>query len=100
MEKVPKLINNENAKQYELEAEGLKARIEYIIAKNNVIYLTHTEVPSQLEGKGIGSTIVKLALEDIKSREMQLMPLCPFVAAYIKRHEEWNEILMKGVKLK
>lgn len=100
MEKVPKLINNENAKQYELEAEGLKARIEYIIAKDNVIYLTHTEVPKPLEGKGVGSSIVKLTLEDIKSNGLQLMPLCPFVAAYIKRHPEWNEILMKGVKLK
>lgn len=64
------------------------------------IFLTHTEVPKSLEGKGIGSVIVKLAYENIKARELKLVPLCPFVAAYVKRHPEWKKILASDVKLK
>jgi predicted GNAT family acetyltransferase len=92
------LIDNEEAKQYELHVEGTIAKIEYIKAQNN-IYLTHTEVPTNLEGKGIGSSLVKMALEDIKKKELTLVPLCPFVALYIKRHPEWRELVLKGISI-
>ncbi|MGB5272221.1 MAG: N-acetyltransferase, partial [Eudoraea sp.] len=54
-EKLP-LINNDlgQKKRFELLIEGETAFIEYIQAKNNIIYLTHTEVPRSLEGNGIG----------------------------------------------
>jgi predicted GNAT family acetyltransferase len=64
------------------------------------IYFTHTEVPPVLEGQGVGTELVSKALENIKSREMTLVPLCPFVAAYVKRHPEWNEIVREGFKIK
>jgi len=80
-------------------ADSHTAFIEYKIMGGK-IFLTHTEVPKELEGKGIGSAIVKLALENIKARELKLVPLCPFVAAYIKRHMEWSRILAPDVNLK
>jgi len=92
------LIDNEEAKQYEFHIEGVITKIEYIKAQNN-IYLTHTEVPTKLEGKGIGSSLVKMALEDIKKKKLTLVPLCPFVALYIKRHPEWKELVLKGINI-
>ena len=92
------LINNEERKQYELKVDDLTPRIEYIIAQDR-IFLTHTEVPKQLEGKGIGSYIVKKVLEDIKENNLTLVPLCPFVALYLKRHPEWKSLVMKGVNI-
>ena len=94
-----KLINNAEAKQYEVHVENLVARIEYIRAKNR-IFLTHTEVPKALEGKGIGTAMVSQVLQDIKHQQLTLVPLCPFVSAYIKRHPEWMELVMKGVNIK
>jgi predicted GNAT family acetyltransferase len=88
------LIDNEKAKQYEFHIEGVITKIEYIKAQN-----THTEVPTKLEGKGIGSSLVKMALEDIKKKELILVPLCPFVALYIKRHPEWKELVLKGINI-
>jgi predicted GNAT family acetyltransferase len=92
------LIDNEAAKQYELNVEGTIVKIEYIKVQDK-IYLTHTEVPPVLEGKGLGSSIVKQALEDIKRQDLTLIPLCPFVALYIKRHPEWKELVLKGITI-
>jgi len=92
------LKNNKEQKQYELEVEGFKAKIEYIEAKGN-IYLTHTEVPKELGGKGIASIMVQKALEEVEKRNLKLFPLCPFVAAYIKKNHEWGRILANGVNI-
>ena len=62
-------------------------------------FLTHTEVPKSMEGKGLGSAIVKLALEDIEQKGLTLVPLCPFVALYLKRHPEWKRLVMKGINI-
>jgi hypothetical protein len=64
------------------------------------IFLTHTEVPAALEGKGIGSIIVKLALEEVERRGLKLIPLCPFVGKYITKHPEWKRILAEDVNIK
>lgn len=90
------LIHNEEKKRFELEVENAVAFIEYIQNKDNIIFLTHTEVPSELEGKGVGSAIVSRTLEWIKGQGYTLAPLCPFVAAYLKRHPEWTGILAPG----
>ena len=92
------LIDNTEAKQYEFHVDGHVPRIEYIKTKEK-IFLTHTEVPKALEGKGVGSALVKAVLKDIERQELTLVPLCPFVAAYIKRHPEWRKLVLKGIKI-
>lgn len=92
------LINNESSKQYEFHVEDKIARIEYIRVKES-IYLTHTEVPISLEGKGIASSLIKATLAEIKSNNWTLVPLCPFVASYIKKHPEWKSLLQDGFKI-
>ena len=92
------LIDNADEKQYEFHIEGHIAKIEYIKAGHK-IFLTHTEVPKELEGKGIGSAIVKTVLAEVEKNDWTLVPLCPFVAAYIKRHPEWRKLVLKGIKI-
>ncbi|MEW7292282.1 GNAT family N-acetyltransferase [Aquimarina sp. 2304DJ70-9] len=91
------LINNTESpkKRFEFHVENEIAFIEYILAKGNSIYLTHTEVPKSLEGKGLGSAIIKKTLEYVREKKYQLVPLCPFVAVYLKRHPEAGEGLLK-----
>lgn len=86
-EKLP-LINNDSGqkKRFELHIENETAFIEYIQARNNIIYLTHTEVPRSLEGNGLGAIIVSKTLEFIEKNRFKMAPLCPFVAAYLKRN--------------
>ncbi len=96
MDKNFKLINNETQNRYEFHIDGSVPRIEYILTKDNKIYLTHTEVPKELEGKGIASALVMQTLEDVEKSGRKLVPLCPYVAQYIKRHPEWKRIVAPG----
>lgn len=90
------LIDRIENKRYEIEVEGFSPRIEYIKTADK-IFLTHTEVPIELKGRGIGSALIELVLEDIEKQGQKLMPLCPFVAGYIKKKPEWKRILALGV---
>jgi predicted GNAT family acetyltransferase len=93
------LHNNLEEKEYQAEVDGHTARMEYILA-NNKIYLTHTEVPRALEGKGVASSMVKQVFAEIEDKKLQLVPLCPFVATYIKRHPEWSKLVSPNVKIR
>lgn len=90
------LIHNEEKHQYEFHIGNFTPRIEYSQNNSGEVYLTHTEVPRALTGKGIGTQLVRKVLEDIKEKELRLVPLCPFVATYIHRHPEWKKIVLRG----
>ncbi len=93
------LIDNVGKHQYEFHIEGYIPKIEYIKTNVGEIYLTHTEVPVALEGRGIGSQLIEKALVDIETQGLRLVPLCPFVAGYIKKHPEWKRIVMRGINI-
>lgn len=93
------LTDNKDARRFEMKVEGHTAFIEYIIVNDEKIFLTHTEVPEALGGKGIGKAIVKKALDLVRERQYRLVPLCPFVAAYMKRNPEYNDLLDPTVSL-
>lgn len=90
------LINNVSGpkKRFELHIKDEIAFIEYIQARNNIIYLTHTEVPPSLEGNGLGAIIVAKTLEYLKENRFKMAPLCPFIAAYLKRNPGKAENLL------
>ena len=90
------LVDNIEYKQYEFHIDGIISKLEYIKSVNKEIYLTHTEVPVRLQGRGIGTRLVEGVLEDIRGKELKLIPLCPFVADYIRKHPEWECIMMDG----
>lgn len=87
--------DNRQQSRYELAVEGGTAVLQYM-ERDGALYLTHTEVPPELEGQGIGGRIVKHALEDAKSRGMKVAPWCPFVRSYIERHPEYRPLVLDG----
>ena len=92
------LIDNVDSKRYEFQIGEYRPRLEYIKAANK-IFLTHTEVPKDLAGKGIGSALIKAVLEEVEKLGLTLVPLCPFVALYIQRNPEWRKLVMKGINI-
>lgn len=84
--------NNAEAQRYELEAEGALAMLDYQ-ERGGALLLTHTEVPRALEGKGIGGRLVAGALADIRAQGLKIVPLCSFVAAYLERHPDDQDLL-------
>lgn len=93
------LIDNSPAHQYEFRIGNEIAKIEYIKSEKGEIYLTHTEVPVSLEGRGIGSQLIEKTLQDIELQKLRLVPLCPFVAGYIQKHPDWRRIVMRGINI-
>ncbi|HEU4495946.1 MAG TPA: GNAT family N-acetyltransferase, partial [Flavobacterium sp.] len=86
------LINNDDEERFEFVIDGLTAIVEYKV-KGNDIYLTHTEVPQALEGRGIAAALVEKVLLEINKRGQQVVPLCPYVQSFLKRHPEWERIV-------
>jgi len=78
--------------RFELNADGGTAVAYYQLAPG-VITFTHTEVPQALSGHGVGSALVKGALESARARNLKVVARCPFVAAYLARHPEFNDLL-------
>ncbi len=87
------LIDNIDENQYEFRIGKHIAKIEYIKTDKGEIYLTHTETPVELEGQGIASALTKKVLADIEKKGLRLVPLCPFVAGYIRKHPEWGKLV-------
>jgi predicted GNAT family acetyltransferase len=74
--------------RYEAIRDGrLVGVIRYRI-EPGVVVLVHTEVDEAVEGTGVGSQLVRGALDDLRARGLRVVPLCPFVAAYLRRHPE------------
>ena len=87
-----KLKVNEALHRLELEVEGSIAFIEYKLS-GDTLFLIHTEVPPALKGKGAASAIVQKALQYAKDNNYKIVPICPFVQSYLKRHTEWDDIV-------
>ena len=79
--------------RFELEVNSKVAFIEFDKIEPNILDLVHTEVPEELGGKGIGSKLVKGALNYCKENNLLVIPSCPFIKSYMEKHAEWNDLI-------
>ena len=86
------VTNNKEKKRFEASVNDQIAYLEYIPAGKNMV-LSHTEVPERLEGQGIGGRLVGQVLETVNSGDQKIIIVCPFVAAYIKKHPEYLDLI-------
>jgi hypothetical protein len=87
--------DNPARKRYELELNGGTAFVTYTRAPR-VITLLHAEVPPALEGRGYGSALVRGVLEQVRADGNKMIPLCPFIAAYLLKHPEFDDLRTTG----
>jgi uncharacterized protein len=86
------IVNNKTRHRYELAADGHIAATYYAIA-DGVVTFIHTEVPPELGGKGIGSKLIKGALDQVRADGLKVIAQCPFVKAYIDKHADCADLL-------
>lgn len=84
--------NNEEKSRFETTVDGKTAFSAYD-RNGDTVTFTHTEVPPELEGKGIAGAIVKHALEDARSNNLGVVAACSYVASYVRRHPEYEDLL-------
>jgi predicted GNAT family acetyltransferase len=85
--------DNPALSRFELDLDGRTA-VAYYQLSPGVITFRHTEVPPEMSGHGIGSQLVRGALEAARARSLKVVPKCPFVAAYMAKHPEFNDLLL------
>lgn len=94
MEQENEVRDNPEQHRFELPlGEGRTAFIDYTETPEGALALTHTEVPEEFEGQGIGSRLVKGTFEIVRGRNQRIVPMCGFVAAYLKRHTEYQSLV-------
>lgn len=85
--------DNLDEHRYELVVDGeLVGELVYRL-RDQTITLLHTGVSPSVEGKGLGSRLVAGALEDVRARGLRVVPVCPFVSAYVRRHPEYSDLV-------
>jgi uncharacterized protein len=87
--------NNEEESQFETTVDGHVALAAYDLEEPNRIVFTHTEVPESLSGRGIAGAIVKYGLDYAREKNLTVVPQCSYVAAFVKRHSEYTDLLAK-----
>ena len=87
-----KIENNQAAQRWEAHVDQHLAVAEYR-RRGDTIFFIHTEVPRELEGQGIASKLVKAALDGARTQRLAVVPFCPFVAGYIRRHPDYKALV-------
>lgn len=88
------IIDNPAKSRFELPVEDTVAVSNYQVDGNRVV-LTHTEVPEHLSGQGIGSRLAQGVFDAIRASGRKAVPKCPFMAAFVERHPELDEIVAR-----
>lgn len=86
------IVNNEAEHRYEIRVDGGLAGFAAYRVRPDALVLTHTEVFT--EGQGLGGRLVRGALDDVRANGHRIVPLCPFVTAYVARHPEYQDLIV------
>jgi uncharacterized protein len=84
--------NNAAQNRFELDVDGHQA-VAYYRMTPGVITFIHTEVPQELSGRGIGTKLIRSALDMVRAQGLKVVPQCPFVSAFMGKHPEYNDLL-------
>jgi predicted GNAT family acetyltransferase len=86
---------NEGEEQFETSLGAGKAVLTYA-EQHGKLYLLHTEVPEEMEGHGIGSALVRTAMDYAKEQGVKVVPFCPFARTWLERHPQYQDMVEVG----
>jgi len=86
------VTNNEEAQRFEAQVDGLRALLTYRGFPDRIVF-NHIEVPPPVESKGLAAKLTRTALDFARANHFRVVPLCPYVAAFIRRHAEYQDLV-------
>ena len=89
---MPDIRHDADASQFTAEVEGGRAELAYR-QRDGVIAFVHTFVPEAARGEGVGDALVRAGLDYARTHDLRVRADCPFVAAYVERHPEAQDLL-------
>lgn len=90
----PTITDARSAGRYEAVLDGELAGVLEYVFKHGRLALVHTGTMPGFEGRGVASALVRFALDDARHRELLVIPICPYVKAYLERHPEDRDIVV------
>ena len=84
--------DNRSEQEFELTVDGERAVAAYQLEDDTIVF-THTFVPPAIEGRGVGSKLIRGALDQSRDRGLKVIPQCSFVRAWIANHPEYRDLL-------
>jgi predicted GNAT family acetyltransferase len=85
--------NNRHRFRYEIVVDGVVAGFLQYTMRGGRVVLAHTEVPEANAGRGLATRLVRGALDDIRQRGLGIVPVCPFVEAFIERNPDYDDLV-------
>ena len=82
------VLKNKELNRFEIYSDGELAGFAEFKIKNQMISYTHTEIDTRFGGQGLGSQLIKEALDEALEQDLQVAPYCSFVSAYIRKNSE------------
>ena len=86
------VADNKAQRRYELAADANTAFVSYQL-EDDRIALTHTIVPEEMEGQGVGTRLVQGVLDDARERQLKVVPVCSFVRHFIEKHPDYADMV-------
>ncbi|MEM9344349.1 MAG: GNAT family N-acetyltransferase [Pseudomonadota bacterium] len=83
---------NETKGRYVIDLPEGEAELTYSILSPQTIIADHTGVPKAAEGQGVGAALVERLVTDARAEGVKIVPLCPYVNAWRRRHPEWADV--------
>ncbi len=90
--------NNAPQHRYEATLGGQLAGFAEYNLLTDAIMFTHTEVLPAFEGKGVGSAIAKHVLDEARAKKLHVIPVCQFIAGYIRKHPDYVDLVREDVR--
>lgn len=94
---VTDVTRNDEAQRYELRLDGVPVGFAEYKTTSDLIVFTHTVIEPQFEGQGLGSTLARAALDDVRAAgDRQVLPLCSFIKGWIARHPDYADLVYQA----
>jgi hypothetical protein len=87
------VVDAPERERFEVTVDGDLAGFLVYRSRKGLLALIHTEVDERFEGRGIGGRLARFALDSARDRDLAVLPFCPFVNAWIKRHPEYVDLV-------
>jgi predicted GNAT family acetyltransferase len=87
------IANEPEHNRYVIAADGARVGFAQYREQPGELVVTHAEVDAAVGGQGFGSQLVAYVLADARSRDLAVVPLCPFVREYIARNPEHRDLV-------
>lgn len=79
--------------RYQLTVDGVPAGFAEFVDVDGQRIFFHTEVPEAFSGQGLAAVIVRQALDATRAEGLRVVPVCPYVKQYVRKHDDWADIV-------